>query len=165
MPDRHASLGTWQPRQDDRGRSREDRPDPDQTKDPAAVALGRRGSLKGGKARAASLSPERRAEIARKAAAARWGGTKGTIRRHAFTNVSTGKFAGMRAVGELEGAIGLDPPQAHGVAMAVPGDDVGAGVDARGAKSICPNSFQASPTSKPVSSHCRLHGGPQIVEV
>ncbi len=41
-------------------------------KDPAAVSLGRRGGLKGGKARAEALSPEKRAEIARKAAAARW---------------------------------------------------------------------------------------------
>jgi hypothetical protein len=41
-------------------------------KNPAAVELGRLGGLKGGKARAAKLSPERRAEIARKAAAARW---------------------------------------------------------------------------------------------
>ena len=42
-------------------------------KDPAAVSLGRRGGLKGGKARAAKLAPEQRSEIARKAAAARWG--------------------------------------------------------------------------------------------
>jgi hypothetical protein len=41
-------------------------------KDPAAVSLGRRGGLKGGKARAAKLSPEKRSEIARQAAAARW---------------------------------------------------------------------------------------------
>jgi hypothetical protein len=41
-------------------------------KDPAAVALGRRGGLKGGKARAAKLSPERRSEIARAAAQKRW---------------------------------------------------------------------------------------------
>ena len=33
----------------------------------------RKGGLKGGKARAAKLSPEKRSEIARKAAAARWG--------------------------------------------------------------------------------------------
>jgi hypothetical protein len=39
----------------------------------AAAALGRKGGLIGGKARANSLTPERRAEIARKAAAARWG--------------------------------------------------------------------------------------------
>ncbi len=42
-------------------------------KNPAAVALGRLGGLKGGKARAAKLSPERRKEIAKKAALARWG--------------------------------------------------------------------------------------------
>lgn len=42
-------------------------------KDPAAVSLGRRGGLKGGKARAASMTPARRSEIAKKAAAARWG--------------------------------------------------------------------------------------------
>lgn len=44
----------------------------DDGKDPAAVALGRKGGKKGGAARAAALTPERRAEIARKAAAARW---------------------------------------------------------------------------------------------
>ena len=41
-------------------------------KDPAAVSLGRKGGLKGGKARAAKMSPEERSESARKAAAARW---------------------------------------------------------------------------------------------
>jgi hypothetical protein len=46
-------------------------------KDPAAVSLGRRGGLKGGKARASKLTPEQRAEIARKAAAARWGKKSG----------------------------------------------------------------------------------------
>ena len=44
----------------------------DATKDPAAVALGRKGGLKGGKARAAKLTAEQRSEIAKKAAAARW---------------------------------------------------------------------------------------------
>ena len=44
----------------------------DSTKDQAAVALGRKGGLKGGKARAAKMSAERRAEIARKAAKTRW---------------------------------------------------------------------------------------------
>jgi len=38
----------------------------------AAAALGRRGGLKGGPARAAKLSPKKRSDIARKAAAARW---------------------------------------------------------------------------------------------
>jgi hypothetical protein len=42
-------------------------------KNPAAVALGRLGGLKGGRARAISLSPEQRKEIAKKAAQARWG--------------------------------------------------------------------------------------------
>jgi len=37
-----------------------------------AVALGRQGGLKGGKARAAKLSPKRRKAIAKQAAAARW---------------------------------------------------------------------------------------------
>lgn len=41
-------------------------------KNPAAVALGRKGGLKGGKARAANLTPEERKDIASKAAAARW---------------------------------------------------------------------------------------------
>ncbi len=39
----------------------------------AAAAMGCRGGLKGGLARKAALSPERRKEIAQKAAAARWG--------------------------------------------------------------------------------------------
>jgi hypothetical protein len=40
--------------------------------DPAAVALGRKDGLKGELADASSLTQERRAEIAKKAAAARW---------------------------------------------------------------------------------------------
>jgi len=43
-----------------------------QEKNPNAVALGRLGGLKGGKARAAKLSPSRRKSIARKAAKKRW---------------------------------------------------------------------------------------------
>lgn len=46
-------------------------PEPD-TRNPAAVALSKLGASKGGKARAESLSKKRRAEIAKKAAAARW---------------------------------------------------------------------------------------------
>lgn len=41
-------------------------------KNPAAVALGKLGGSKGGKARAANLTPEQRQEIARKAAKKRW---------------------------------------------------------------------------------------------
>ncbi|MSR60580.1 MAG: hypothetical protein EXS05_23550 [Planctomycetaceae bacterium] len=44
----------------------------DDGKNPAAVALGRLGGLKGGKARAKKLSKKRLSEIAKKAAAARW---------------------------------------------------------------------------------------------
>ncbi len=42
------------------------------TKNPAAVALGRLGGLKGGKARAEKLSAKKRKEIAKKAAQSRW---------------------------------------------------------------------------------------------
>ena len=45
---------------------------PPHKKNAAAVALGKLGGMKGGKARAAELSPERRKEIAQKAAKARW---------------------------------------------------------------------------------------------
>jgi hypothetical protein len=46
----------------------EDAPPPPDGKDPAAVSMGKRG----GAARSAAMTPERRAEIARKAAARRW---------------------------------------------------------------------------------------------
>jgi len=46
--------------------------DPDEGKDPAAVALGRKGGLKGGKARAAKMTAEERSAAARKASQARW---------------------------------------------------------------------------------------------
>lgn len=45
-------------------------------KNPAAVALGRLGGLKGGKARAANMSKKERSEAAKKAAKARWGSNK-----------------------------------------------------------------------------------------
>ena len=68
-------------------RNRELRPDPvwpeladphdeggeDQHKDPLAVEFGRRGGLKGGRARADKLTADERSDIARKAAGARWG--------------------------------------------------------------------------------------------
>ena len=47
-------------------------PDPDEGKNPAAVALGRLGGKKGGKARAAKMTAKERSEAARKAAQARW---------------------------------------------------------------------------------------------
>ena len=52
----------------------EDRaPTPDEMgKDPAAVSLGQRGGLKGGKARAKALTAQQRSEIAKNAAKSRW---------------------------------------------------------------------------------------------
>ncbi len=50
--------------------------DPYAGKNAAAVELGRLGGRKGGKARADKLTPERRSEIARKAAATRWGSAR-----------------------------------------------------------------------------------------
>jgi hypothetical protein len=46
--------------------------EPEPAKNPAAVALGRLGGLKGGKARAESMSAAKRKEIAKKAAQTRW---------------------------------------------------------------------------------------------
>lgn len=46
--------------------------EPPPAKNAAAVALGRLGGKKGGVARAASLTPEQRSGIAKKAAASRW---------------------------------------------------------------------------------------------
>lgn len=50
----------------------EDIPKTETGKNAAAVALGRLGGLKGGKARAKALTAKKRAEIAKKAAAVRW---------------------------------------------------------------------------------------------
>jgi hypothetical protein len=46
---------------------------PPRKKNPAAVALGKLGGTKGGRARAAKLTPQERTEIAQRAARARWG--------------------------------------------------------------------------------------------
>ncbi len=51
----------------------EDKAEPEDTRDPAAVALGRKGGLKGGRARADKLTAEERSEISRRAARKRWG--------------------------------------------------------------------------------------------
>lgn len=45
---------------------------PEKKKDPAAVARGRKGGIKGGKARAEKLTKSQRSASAKKAAAARW---------------------------------------------------------------------------------------------
>jgi hypothetical protein len=46
--------------------------DPNKDKNPAAIAKGRKGGLKGGKSRMASLSAEQKHELAQRAAVARW---------------------------------------------------------------------------------------------
>ena len=75
-PKRPRDLNQWAKRMLDiaTGEESDAAPTPqEQGKDPAAVALGRRGGLKGGKARAESMTPEKRREIAQKAAKSRWG--------------------------------------------------------------------------------------------
>jgi hypothetical protein len=52
------------------------------TKNPNAVALGRLGGLKGGKARIAQLTPEERRDLARKAVQARWAKQKTRKKKH-----------------------------------------------------------------------------------
>jgi hypothetical protein len=54
-----------------------------QDKNPAAVALGRLGGSKGGKARARKLTPKQRKESARKAAVARWSRKKRAAQKRA----------------------------------------------------------------------------------
>jgi hypothetical protein len=53
-----------------------DEPKAPTPKDPAAVEPGRRGGLKGGKARAAKLSTKKKHAIARRAAQVRWDSEK-----------------------------------------------------------------------------------------
>lgn len=53
--------------------------DPNDGKNPAAVAAGRSGGLKGGAARAKTLSAKRRKAIAQRAAKTRWAKGKKTL--------------------------------------------------------------------------------------
>lgn len=52
--------------------TKQEKPLSTEGKNPNAVALGRLGGLKGGKARASKLTPKQRKKIAQKAAQARW---------------------------------------------------------------------------------------------
>jgi hypothetical protein len=54
------------------GEARDEPAEAEAEKNPHAVALGRLGGLRGGKARAERLNPEKRREIARSAARSRW---------------------------------------------------------------------------------------------
>ena len=74
-PKRPRDLNQWAKRMVDiaTGEVTDREPTPEeQGKDTAAVSLGRRGGLKGGRIRADRMQPERRSEIAKKAADARW---------------------------------------------------------------------------------------------
>jgi hypothetical protein len=71
-PKRPRDLNQWAKRMVDLATGAGEDGDPPPSKSPAAVELGRLGGLKGGNARAKSLTPEERSEIARRAAAARW---------------------------------------------------------------------------------------------
>jgi hypothetical protein len=67
-PKRPRDLNQWAKRMVDLATGNAQETDPYKGKDASAVNLGRRGGLKGRKARAAKMTAERRAEIARKAA-------------------------------------------------------------------------------------------------
>lgn len=80
MPNRSSSRGKGKPDLNVRAwetvqiaTGQMEKPEPEPEKNPAAVTLGRLGGLKGGKARAEKLTQAQRAEIAKKAAQARWG--------------------------------------------------------------------------------------------
>ena len=79
MPKRSSKRGAKPPADENRAAflavrrlTGQDEDEAPKRKNPAAVALGRLGGLKGGKARAAKLSKKRRSEIAREAALKRW---------------------------------------------------------------------------------------------
>lgn len=66
------ALSTGQEPPNLTGRREESPAKPKKEKNPAAVALGRLGGLKGGKARAAKLTAQQRREIGKAAASVRW---------------------------------------------------------------------------------------------
>lgn len=76
----------------------------DKGKDPAAVALGRKGGLKGGMARAEKLSPQRRSEIAKLAAKSRWTGDGSQVEQR-MTQVWKKKLSRSDAQVETRGAL------------------------------------------------------------
>lgn len=86
--------------------------DEDQHKDPLAVEFGRRGGLKGGRARADKLTADERSEIARRAAEARWGARSESVPVEAPSRVIAATSADLReaADGQRFGTILADPP-------------------------------------------------------
>jgi N6-adenosine-specific RNA methylase IME4 len=93
----------------------------DEAKDPLAVEFGRRGGLKGGRARADKLTPDERSEAARRAASARWRPAESPldappplviVRDGASAVMAAAAAASLRAtvVGQPFGTILADPP-------------------------------------------------------
>jgi hypothetical protein len=70
-PKRPRDLNQWAKQMVDLATGAAQEPTPPQ-KNEAAAELGRRGGLKGGKARAAKMTPAQRKRSAKKAATARW---------------------------------------------------------------------------------------------
>jgi hypothetical protein len=70
---------------------------PKPEKNPAAVALGRLGGLKGGNGRAASMTPERRKEIAQRAAKQRWANRESKVVESTAVRAMDSKKAGKLA--------------------------------------------------------------------
>ena len=73
--DHDLSVTAFRVVQEATGQTESESEQPKPRKDYDYKTLGRKGGLKGGKARAEKLTPEQRKEIARKAAYARWGTT------------------------------------------------------------------------------------------
>jgi hypothetical protein len=71
-PKRPRDLNQWAKHMVDIATGQAQDNSPDKAKNPAAVALGRLGGLKGGRARADKLSKAERSAIAKKAARVRW---------------------------------------------------------------------------------------------
>ena len=92
---------------------------PTPAKNPAAVALGRMGGLKGGNARAASMTPERRKEIAQRAAKQRWANRKSGCQRSSSAQ-STATQVG-RMVRNIMTKNGGTPPERLAVAEDITG--------------------------------------------
>ena len=72
-------------------------------KNAAAVALGRKGGMKGGPARAAVLTPEQRSQSARNAVTARWAKAKGTTATKKDGMNSSKKSSGQKVIATKHG--------------------------------------------------------------
>ncbi len=80
-------------------------------KDPLAVEFGRRGGLKGGRARAEKLSADERSEVARRAAEARWGGRADAPTAPPSTVIASASASLREALaGQTFGTVLADPP-------------------------------------------------------